>query len=137
VKVTAAEAFDLKWIVDATSCVLTPAARAIKAVDAGGRIRGMVAFDWWTKNSVYAHMAVDTPIAWRALIPACFEYPFLEAKRRSDSRADSRAQFEKSWDFAGHLGFRIVHTVRDGWAKGDDLHLLELRREDCRFLRRN
>lgn len=135
-KVTAAELIDLPWITEATSCVLTPSARAIKAVDGRGRIRGMVAYDWWTKNAVYAHMAVDTPIAWRALIPACFEYPFVEAKREV-MLALIPAHNAKSWGLAGHFGFRIVHTVRDGWAKGDDLHLLELRREDCRFLRRN
>jgi hypothetical protein len=82
VKVTAAGLIDMQWIRAATHCVLTPAARAIKAVDAGGRIRGMVAYDWWTENAVYAHMAVDTPIAWRALIPPCFEYPFLECGGR-------------------------------------------------------
>lgn len=133
-RVTAAELGEMKWIVDATNCVLTPAARAIKAVDAAGAIRGMVAYDWWTENAVYAHMAVDTPIAWRSLIPECFRYPF-EQCGKSVILAFIPAHNEKSWDFAGHLGFRIVHTVRDGWAKGDDLHLLELRREDCRFLR--
>lgn len=135
-RVEAAGPLDLKWLVDATRCALTPGANAIKAVDARGRIRGMVAYDWWTENAVYAHMAVDTPIAWRHLIPACFEYPFVQCNRQL-LLALIPAHNEKSWGLAGHFGFRIVHTVRDGWAKGDDLHLLELRREDCRFLRRN
>lgn len=135
-RVTAAELGDMKWIVDATSCVLTPGARAIKAVDAGGAIRGMVAYDWWTKNAVYAHMAVDAPIVWRSLIPACFEYPFNECGLEV-ILALIPSHNEKSWGLAGRLGFRLVHSVRDGWAKGDDLHLLELRREDCRFLMRS
>lgn len=126
----------MQWIIDATSCVLTPGARGIKAVDDSGAIRGMVAYDWWTPNSVCAHMAVDTPIAWRSLIPACFEYPFLECGREV-MLALIPASNTKSWGLAGRFGFRIVHSVRDGWAKGDDLHFLELRREDCRFLRRN
>lgn len=135
-RVNAAELGDLGWIVSATSCVLTPGARGIKAVDAGGAIRGMVAYDWWTRNAVYAHMAVDTPIAWRSLLPAVFRYPFIECDREL-MLALIPAHNAKSWGLAGHLGFRIVHTVRDGWAKGDDLHLLELRREDCRFLKRS
>lgn len=135
-KVTAAELGDMNWLVDATNCALTGGARAIKAVDAVGRIRGMVAYDWWTENAVYAHMAVDTPIAWRALIPACFEYPFVQCGK-SVLLALIPAHNTKSWGLAGRFDFRLVHTVRDGWAKGDDLHLLELRREDCRFLRRN
>ena len=125
---------ELGWIVAETSCALSPGATGIKATDSEGRIRGMVAYDCWTPNAVTAHMAVDTPIAWRSLIPACFEYPFIQCDRRlllgvipSDNT--------KSWGLAKHLGFTVKHAVRDGWASGVDLLLLELRREDCRFLR--
>ncbi len=108
--------------------------RAIKAVDAGGTIRGMVGYDLWTENAVTAHMAVDTPIAWRSLIPACFEYPFIECDKGL-ILAVIPADNAKSWGLAGHLGFKLVHTVRDGWARGVDLLMLELRRTDCRFLK--
>ena len=135
-RVSAAERRDLPWIVEATSCVLTDRARAIKAVDEHGQIRGMVAFDVWTPNACYAHMAVSTPIAWRSLLPAVFEYPFLECGREV-ILALIPADNVKSWGMASHLGFRIVHTVRDGWSRGTDLLLLEMRRDECRFLRRN
>ncbi|MBF9682941.1 hypothetical protein IAI36_11700, partial [Streptococcus pseudopneumoniae] len=69
------------FITAATQCALTPGARGIKATDAAGHIRGFVAYDWWTENAVYAHMAADTPIAWRSLLPAVFTYPFVECGR--------------------------------------------------------
>lgn len=132
-KVEAASVHELDFIVSRTNCALTTGARAIKATDERGRIRGMVAYDWWTESAVYAHMAVDAPIAWRSLIPAVFAYPFIECGRAlllalipNHNRA--------SWRLAQRFGFRVAHVVRDGWAKGDDLLLLELRREDCRFL---
>lgn len=135
-KVTAAAPQDLDWLIRATSCAATPGMRAIKAVDATGAIRGMVGFDGWTENAAFAHMAVNTPMAWRALIPACFTYPFIECDREV-LLGVIPANNTKSWGMASHLGFRIAHTVRDGWARGVDLLLLELRRDDCRFLRRN
>lgn len=135
-KVIAATPGDIDWLVERTRCAVSTGMRAIKAVDARGHIRGMVGYDLWTKNAVTAHMAVDTPIAWRSLIPACFEYPFLECGREL-ILAVIPADNEKSWGMAGSLGFRLKHTVRDGWSKGVDLLMFELRRSDCRFLRRN
>ena len=127
---------DVSWLVERTSCAVSSGFRTIKAIDAHGQIRGMVGYDLWTRNAVTAHMAVDTPIAWRSLIPACFQYPFEECGREV-MLAAIPADNEKSWGMAGHLGFRLVHTVRDGWARGVDLLMLELRRDDCRFLKGN
>lgn len=133
-KAEAASPWELDFIVSRTSCALTSGARAIKAVDNHGHIRGMVAYDGWTEAAVFAHMAVDTPIAWRALLPACFEYPFIECGRRVLCGVIP-AHNTASWGMAKHLGFRVAHAIKDGWAQGDDLLLLELRREDCRFVR--
>lgn len=135
-RVTAAAPEDFAWLVERTSCAVSSGMRAIKAVDDAGRIRGMVGYDLWTENAVTAHMAVDTPIAWRSLIPACFEYPFVECDKGL-ILAVIPADNEKSWGMAGHLGFKLVHTVRDGWARGVDLLMLELRRTDCRYLKEN
>jgi hypothetical protein len=136
VRVLAAEPMDFAWLVGKTSCAVSGGFRAIKAIDDAGRIRGMVGYDLWTENAVTAHMAVDTPIAWRALIPECFRYPFEQCGKEI-MLGVIPADNAKSWGLASHLGFRIAHTVRDGWARGVDLLLLELRRTDCRFLRRN
>ena len=132
--VTAAGPADFTWLIEATQCALTPGARAIKATDAAGKVRGMVAYDWWTESACYAHMAVDTPVAWRSLVRPAFMYPFVECDRRK-LLALIPSHNTKSWGLAKHFGFTVVHAIRDGWAVGDDLLLLEMRREDCRFLR--
>lgn len=130
---TATTRADLAWLVDRTQCNITSEMRGIKAVDRAGKIRGMVGYDSWTENSVQAHMAVDTPVAWRALLPAVFVYPFLECKK-GVLLGVIPSHNTASWGMAKHLGFEVKYAVRDGWARGDDLLLLELRREKCRYL---
>ena len=130
--VSASTPDELRWIEERTGCVLTRNARGITARDTRG-VRGVVAYDAWTEASVQAHMAVEAPIVWRSLVRPAFAYPFLQAGRRvlvgvipSHNR--------KSVEMAKALGFREMHRIRDGWTEGDDLLLLEMRREDCRWI---
>jgi L-amino acid N-acyltransferase YncA len=132
--VSAADSADFAWLVGMTQCAPTAGMTAIKATDANGKIRGMVGYDGWTESAVFAHMAVDTPVAWRSLIPACFEYPF-NACGKHVLMGVIPSHNTASWGLAKHLGFRIAYAIRDGWAMGDDLLVLEMRRENCRFLR--
>lgn len=134
-RVTAGHREAFEWVQARTGCVLTPNARAIEARDASGRIRGVVAYDHWTVNAVQAHMAVDAPIVVRSLLPAAFEYPFLEAGKGVMIGIIPAVNL-RSCTMARHLGFREAHRVRDGWAIGEDLIIHELRREECRWLQR-
>ncbi|AAK94388.1 acyl-CoA N-acyltransferase [Myxococcus phage Mx8] len=122
------------WIEALTGCVLTRNARAIQAVDASGRIRGVVAYDCWTENAVQAHMAVDTPVVWRSLLRPAFRYPFLEAGK-GVLLGIIPADNARSCALALRFGFRETHRVRDGWTAGIDLVVHELRREECRWLK--
>jgi len=123
---------ELAWLAARTGAKFTPEARGIKAVGDGGDIRGMVAFDGWTPNSCYLHMAVDSAIAWRELVPAAAHYVFqqvglglmLGLTRGSNARA---------LRFIRAIGFREVHRIRDGFAPGEDLVVSELRKEDARI----
>lgn len=134
-KVVAAGQEGFDWIAERTGCVLTSAARAIKAVDSAGKIRGVIAYDNWTENAVQAHMAVDTPVAWRSLTEAAFAYPFEECGR-GVLLAIISARNARSVRLALRFGFRLLTRVRDGHAVGEDLLFLEMRREDCRWLRK-
>lgn len=112
---------------------LSPDARGLVAVDAAGRVRGGALYDRWTQNSAEVHMAATTPLVGRALLPAAFEYPFLEGGR-GVLLAFVRAGNTASVRVVRHLGFREVYRVADGAARGEDLILFELRREECRYL---
>lgn len=130
-RVTAASRADFDWLKTRTGC--SAVSNAIKAVDERGLIRGMVGFESWTKNSVQAHMAVDTPIVWRSLIPAVFEYPFLEVGV-GVLLGIIPASNAKSCRMVERLGFTKTHAVRNGWEVGVDLVVYEMRREDCPYL---
>ncbi|RKH08995.1 hypothetical protein D7X74_30395 [Corallococcus sp. CA047B] len=133
--VRAAPPAHFAWLEGRTGCVLTRNASAIEAVDADGTIRGMVAYDSWTESAVSAHMAVESPSVWRALLRPAFEYPFVQAGREIILGVIV-ASNARSMAFVERVGFREAHRVQGGWAKGVDLVVWEMRREDCRWLKK-
>ena len=134
-RVVAATREDFGWLVERTQCGVTGGFRAIKAIDDAGRILGMVGYDCWTENAVQAHMAVDTPMAWRALTGPAFAYPFQECGL-GVMLAVIPAGNARSVHLAKRFGFVETYRVKDGWANGEDLVFLEMRREACRWLER-
>jgi hypothetical protein len=121
------------WIAQRAQLVPGPSFRAIEAVDEQGRIHGMVGYDGWTENMVCVHIALDHPGALRHLIKPGFGIPFLELGR-GVLVAQVLSTNERSLRLMTRLGFTYLSRVRDGWAKGVDVCLFEMRREDCRFI---
>jgi RimJ/RimL family protein N-acetyltransferase len=126
------------WIAERAQLVLSPGFRAIEAVDAEERILGMVGFDGWTPGAVSMHQAIEHPIALRRLLgPAfgiAFDPPPLGAGKRTVigtvlSTNAAALRLDR------HVGFREVGRITDGWDAGVDLVMLEMRKEDCRWIR--
>ena len=110
------------------------AAKAIEAVDErSGRIVGMIGYDGLTQNSAQVHIALDAPMAWRALSRPAFKYPFEELDR-GVLIAMVSSQNWRSLCLTRHVGFFEKHRIRDGIARGVDMVLFEMRREECRWL---
>ena len=122
------------WLIEQVGCAPTPHFKAIEAVHEDGRIAGMIAFDTWWGNAAQMHFAIAEPMAFRRLAPEAFGYIFGAAGRDvvigwvPVSRADILS-------LALRLGFTELCRVRDGWARGDDVIMLELRRENCRWVK--
>lgn len=127
-KIEAAHPLDFAWLKERTGCALTDDFNAIKAIDARG-IRGMVGYCGWTKSAVTMHIAVDSPIVWRRLVGPGLEYPFRQADRQVVLGIVAESN-RRSWRFAQAVGFKTIARIQDGAAGGDDLLILELRRED-------
>jgi RimJ/RimL family protein N-acetyltransferase len=132
VTVRAAPPEHLSWIAQRARLVLDRSFRAIEAVD-GDRILGMVGFDGWLDNACCVHVAIEHPLALRHLLRPGFGIPFNEcgfgvviAKVLSTN--------ERSLALVKHLGFREVCRGKDWVRPGIDLVVLEMRRDDCRFL---
>jgi RimJ/RimL family protein N-acetyltransferase len=130
--IRAAHPEEFGWLVERAECAITPGFRAIAAEDAG-RIVGMVGFDGWTPNSVTMHVALDSPACLRGLLPEIFGYAFVQAGK-GIALGIIPADNARSVNLAKRVGFSEVHRVRDGWAVGVDLVVLEMRRERCRWI---
>ncbi len=126
------------WIQQRTGCVITSDFRAMAALDGNGIIKAMVGYCCWTNTSAQVHFATDTPFALRALVydndsPA-FRYPFIEAKKRI-LIGSVPSQNPRALKLNSHFGFEEVARIKDGFGEGNDIVLMEMRKENCRFLR--
>ena len=69
----------------------------------------------------------------RAFLKAAFHWPFerwgLNAVIGLVTEGNTQAL-----KFDLHLGFKEVYRIRAGGSGGEDLIVLEMRREDCRFI---
>lgn len=107
--------------------------RGIVALDAQERVRGGILYEGWTASGVQAHMAAETPIAWRCLLRPAFAYPFVECGRRSISGYIAERN-RSSRRMAKRLGFAEVARIRDGHAVDDDWIVVVMHRELCPWL---
>ena len=123
------------WIAERAKLVIDRSFRAIAAIDDYGRIAGMVGYDAFTSNSCAIHVALEKKIAARYLIRPAFELPFLHWGLGVLLGAVIGTN-QEALDLDLHLGFRQIAVLRDHWAVGVDTVLLEMRREDCRWIRK-
>ncbi len=99
-----------------------------------GETVAMVGLDDWTENSVEAHIWLRDPHGFSKLfIREVFRHIFVVCKRGLVIvviPCNNVASLEMNQ----RLGFRVNTYIKDGYAVGTDLAILELRREDCRWL---
>lgn len=126
---------DFAWIEERTGCVLTRNARAIEAYDErSGRRVGMVAYDCWTNTAVQGTIALEHPIAWRALRRPTFAYPFEECGKEL-MLVLVNSQNARSLALVRHSGFKETHRIVGAVDFGVDLIMFEMRRRYCRWLK--
>lgn len=133
--VRAAPSEHLPWLVSRAKFNASHEIKAMEAVDDDGRIHGMAGFDGWTPNSVVLTIALDNPSCLRHMIHGIFHYAFIQAGR-GVALATIVGSNKRSIALCRHVGFREAYRVRDGAQVGEDLVLMEMRREDCRWLPR-
>lgn len=94
---------------------------------------GVVAYNGFCGNICSMHMAGDGNWVSRDFIKMAFDYPFNQLGLKA-ILAPVAATNTKALKFDKHIGFHEIHRLPDGWDDGVDLVLLEMRREDCRYL---
>lgn len=122
----------LPWLCERAGCQLSPGLRGIEAVDGKGAIRGAVGFDGWLGNAAQMHIALESPAALRALLRPAFSYLYGFAGK-DIALGVVPSHNHRALRLDTHVGFRVAYRLKDGFAPGDDMILLELRKEDCRY----
>jgi len=133
--VRAAHPSHYHWLCQRAGCSPTGGFRAVEAVDSGGRILAMVGYDHWSRGSVEMHVAIDDARAALPIRRPAFAYPFLEVgvgavwgRVRSDN--DRALRLDRA------LGFKEVFRGKGWFEPGVDAVVFEMRREACRWIRR-
>jgi hypothetical protein len=122
------------WVAARTGLAVTPRARALVACRPDGPIRAAVVLDGWTSHSVQMHMASESPIAWRRLLPEAERYVFEGCRRPGDPpvlvvMGHLRSDNTPALRLACRAGFAVETRVRDVFGVGVDLVLMSYRRE--------
>lgn len=125
-----------EWLQKRIDIQIGPEFRAIEAVDAAGRVHGMVGFGGWTPNAVSLHFALDNPAALRSLLRPAFGIAFKDAGKGL-AVATVLSTNARSLAVVPRIGFRETYRIRDGWAVGVDLVIFEMRRNECRWIADN
>lgn len=116
-----------QWMTRQTQIPWSTDLRTIAAIRDDGTIAAAVAFGSWTPESCFMHVAFDSAHSLtRGLLKAALEYPFKSIGVKAVYGLTPK-DFDRAIRFNKKIGFKqIAETV--------DCVLLELRREDCRFL---
>lgn len=102
----------------------------------GDSLLAVAGFDNWTDNSVFLHVWSVGPRAWsRLYLQEIFRYCF-EICNKGLAIAITQGDNARTLEFCRRVGFVEAHRMKDGWKLGTDLVIQEMRREECRWLRR-
>ena len=117
-----------QWMTRQTQIPWATDLRTIAAIRDNGEIAAAVAFGSWTPESCFMHVASDTPHSLtKGLLKAAFEYPFESIGVKAIYGLTPK-DLDTAIRFNRKIGFKqIGETV--------DCVLLEMRRENCRYLR--
>lgn len=121
-----------RWLCEKIGYMPTPWLRCIGNVTPEGKILGVVGFDAWNGASCEMHVAGEGNWLSRDLIKATFDYVFNVA-HLNVVLGRVPASNKKALRFDKHVGFTEAVRIKGGAPDGD-LVILELRRENCRYL---
>lgn len=119
------------YLVARVGCAPTSAFKALEAVyetEGAAVVVGMIGFDTWWGNAAQIHFAFDKPIAFRKLAREALSFIFSHRDVLVGWVPSSKTEI---LGYARRLGFRELCRVADGWARGDDMVMLSLRKQDC------
>lgn len=99
----------------------------------GDKVTAAVAFNSFCGRTCQMHQVLSKNSVTRRFLWAAFDYPFNQADCvevvgivKSSNEAALKLDF--------HLGFREIYRVPAGWSKDEDMVILTMRKEECKWL---
>ena len=93
-----------------------------------------ILFHRWTNSTCTVAVVIDNPIALRHnLLETAFRLAFIEGARIKVI-IEISSKNEKSLVCSKNVGFEEIFRIEDGYDVGDDLVILEMKKENCRFI---
>jgi hypothetical protein len=123
----------VKWLCERIGLEPTAHLRCIGNIDpVSEQVRGVVGYDGFNGSSVVMHMA-GTP-GWidKAMLHACFDYPF-NVMGCSQVLAFVPSGNDTALDINRRLGFEVVVEL-DGAHPDGSLFVMRMRRDNCKWL---
>ncbi len=97
-------------------------------------IAAVVGLHDWTDTACFAHWVIDKPLVLRhGFFEAVADYVFRQTGR-DKIFGKITTQNVRSLRLAKHIGFTELCRMKDGYRKGVDMVLVELTKENCRYL---
>jgi RimJ/RimL family protein N-acetyltransferase len=121
-----------KWLCSRIEVAPTRNLRCIGHVNADGKTIGVVGYDNWTGTSAQVHLAGEGIWLTREFLYHAFNFVFGQEKLNLIIAVISSGN-KQSLRFTKHMGFTELTRIVGAHPEGD-LVVLELRRENCRFL---
>ncbi len=111
--------------------------QGIIAINGRGACVGACVMDSWSNTSVQVHIWIGNPMAIRhGFLHEIAEHVYVTCKR-DVMIGIVPGDNAKALKFDKHIGFEEVARIKDGFNRGVDYVILEMRRENCRWLKEN
>jgi RimJ/RimL family protein N-acetyltransferase len=95
----------------------------------------VVGYNGFTGRTCFMHSAIDDPsVIDRTFVRAVFEYPFVTCNL-THVLAPADSANEKSLTLLRKVGFKEAIRFEDAGLDGKDLILLQLKRDECRWIK--
>lgn len=128
-------AYDWDWVQTRLDLVYSTNMKGIIAEDENGVRVAAAMFDGWHDNSVCVHQVIENPLILRhGFYEQVAEYVFVTCDRGIMYGLIPSSN-KKALKLDANIGFVEKTRLKDAIRPGEDMVIMELRKENCRFLR--
>ena len=107
--------------------------QAVGRLNAAGKLIAVVGYNGFSGRMCCMHVAGDGNWINRELLFMAFHYPFVQADM-VELTALVAGDNARALRLDKRLGFTERYIIPDGWCPLVDLHVLSMRRQDCRWI---